>query len=190
MFNGAVTEAPGNEADGWREANPLERGVEREALYLEKRKQEDTRAARWDRHKQENRNREYRTPENDSTDTRRSRRMVQAGVKLLCILPAKCFCKRQFFLVRLPNILDENTGILHPRAGQEHSGCAREKVLEEKPLPHSDQSALLGPSTVTRSSGAIPRHPPAPGLPHPIPSSLLSGTNTGLQIQTNNSLGM
>lgn len=82
MFNGAVTEAPGTEADGWRGANHLEIGVEREALYLEKREQEDTRAAWWDglcpwsgrgssrctqqhrqpakdRHKQGNRNREY-----------------------------------------------------------------------------------------------------------------------------------
>lgn len=48
MLNGAVTEAPGTEADGWRGANHLELGVEREALYLEKREQEDTRAARWD----------------------------------------------------------------------------------------------------------------------------------------------
>lgn len=41
MFNGAVKEASGAEADGWRGTNASEIGVEREALYLGDREQEE-----------------------------------------------------------------------------------------------------------------------------------------------------
>lgn len=41
VFNGAVKEASEAEADGWRGTNASEIGVEREALYLGDREQEE-----------------------------------------------------------------------------------------------------------------------------------------------------
>lgn len=96
MFNGAVKEASGTEADGWRGANALERCGEGGSIFRDKGASGRGGASSWgtlweELCQQRNGNREHRTLENYSLAPSRSAWMdagcAQAAPQTTCKVP-------------------------------------------------------------------------------------------------------
>lgn len=68
-------------------------------------------------------------------------------------------------------------------AGQEQSGCANEKALGEKQVSHTDWTKSPAGPEWTDEKLRCHSHASSSTWIFPILSSLLSGTNTGLQIE-------